>query len=172
MFLFGGNTRSNNSVGCLIMGVVVVVLGFFLLRGLYTILMWVAPVLLVLALVIRWQVFPATFRNWLKTMKTNPLSGIIQVAFAVLAFPLFALYMFLLAAGGRKMEQLQDQFRTRNTTAPEEEFADFEEIESRPKRILRTEEPLEPPVILREEPKPPRPNEEKKLDNPYDQLFK
>ena len=139
MFLFGGNTRSNNSVGCLIMGVVVVVLGFFLLRGLYTILMWVAPVLLVLALVIRWQVFPATFRNWLKTMKTNPLSGIIQVAFAVLAFPLFALYMFLLAAGGRKMEQLQDQFRSRNTAAaPEEEFADFEEIESRPKRILRT----------------------------------
>ncbi len=164
--------RSNNGWGCLVMGILGAVVTFLVLRGLYHLLAWVAPVLLVLALVIRWQVFPATFRNWINTLKTNPLIGVLQLVFAGLAFPFFALYMFLLAVGGNKMEQLRDQFQQpRNTRAVEEEFTEFEEIESRPKGEPRSREPIEPPIIIREEPPPPRPAEPKKPENPYDQLF-
>lgn len=155
------------------MGILGAVAFFLILRGLFTLLAWAAPVLLVLAMVIRWQVFPATFRNWTNTLKTNSLSAILQLAFAILAFPFFALYMFLLALGGRKIEQLQDRFRGQSPqAAPEEEFVDFEELESRPKGTTRRDEPLDPPIIIREEPMPPRKEEIKKPDNPYDQLFK
>ncbi len=157
------------------MGVLGAVAAFLLLKGLYTILLWAAPILLILALVVRWQVFPATIKSWVKTLKTNPLSAVIQAAFAVLAFPFFALYMFLLAIGGNKMEELRDRFQQPRDTRPavEEEFADFEEIESRPKGEPRSRELMEPPIILREEPTPPpRQSDDKKLDNPYDQLFK
>ena len=155
------------------MGILGAVAFFLILRGLFTLLAWAAPVLLVLAMVIRWQVFPATFRNWTNTLKTNSLSAILQLAFAILAFPFFALYMFLLALGGRKIEELQGRFRRpEQQTSPEEEFVDFEELESRPKGTARRDEPLEPPIIIREEPTQPRQGEGKQLDNPYDQLFK
>lgn len=156
------------------MGILGAVAGFLLLRGLYNLLLWAAPVLLVLALIIRWQVFPATLKNWLKTLQTNPLSAIIQLAFAVLAFPFFALYMFLLAIGGNKVEQLREQFQQplNQRPVPEEEFVDFEEIESRPKGEPRSREPIEPPIIIVEEPPAPRQSEPKKPDNPYDQMFK
>lgn len=156
------------------MGILGAIVAFFLLKGVYTLLLWAAPVLLIVAAVVRWQVFPATFRSWLKALRTNPLSGIIQLAFAVLAFPFFALYMFLLAVGGNKIEQLRDQFQQPSApqVAKEEEFVDFEEIESRPKGGSRSREPLEPPIIIREEPSPTRQSADKKLDNPYDQLFK
>ncbi|MCY7329869.1 MAG: hypothetical protein LH618_15050, partial [Saprospiraceae bacterium] len=169
MFLFSSTTRSNSGLGCLVMGVLGAVVGFILLRGLYTLLLWVAPVLLVLALIIRWQVFPATLKNWLKTLQTKPLIGILQAAFAILGFPFFALYMFLLAIGGNKVEQLRDQFQQPLNTrpVPEEEFVDFEEIESRPKGEPRGREPIEPPIIIVEEAPKPRQNEPKKPDNPY-----
>ena len=173
MFIFNSNTRGNNGLGCLVMGVLGAVAGFLLLKGLYNLLLWAAPVLLILALVIRWQVFPATLKNWVNTLRTNPLMGVLQAAFAVLGFPFFALYMFLLAIGGNKIEQLRDQYQQpmNNRPAVEEEFADFEEIESRPKGEPRSREPIEPPIIIIEEPPTPRPSEPKKPDNPYDQLF-
>jgi len=173
MFVLNSNLRGNNGFGCLLIGVLGAVAFFLILRGLYTLLYWIAPVLLILALIIRWQVFPATFRNWANTLTRNPLSAILQLAFAVLAFPLFSLYMFLLALGGNKVDELKNQFKSQepNIAPPEEEFVDFEEIESRPKSTPHNE-PLEPPIIIREEPTPPRREDGKNPDNPYDQLFK
>ncbi|MEO6036979.1 MAG: hypothetical protein ABIQ93_01115 [Saprospiraceae bacterium] len=173
MFLNNSNIRSNNGVGCLVIGVLGAVAFFLILRGLYSLLYWITPVLLILTLVIRWKVFPAVFRNWLQTLNTNPLSAILQLVLAVVGFPFFALYLFLLAVGGRKVEQLQNRFRPQDPRAvPEEEFVDFEEIESRPKGSPRNDEPLNPPIIIHEEPPPSRQDEGKKPDNPYEQLFK
>ena len=135
MLLFNSNMRSNGGLGYLVMGILGAMAAFFLLRGLYTLLWWAAPILLIVALVIRWQVFPATFRNWWKTMRTNPLSGVIQVAFATLAFPFFALYMFLLAVGGNKIEQdcgISSSSPARHTLSGRR-VCEAEEIESRPK---------------------------------------
>ncbi len=170
MILLNSNMRGNNGLGCLVMGVLGAVAFFMILGGLYSLLKWVAPVLALLALIIRWQVYPAVFKNWVTTLRTNPLFGIGQLAFAVFAYPFFALYLLVLAVGGNKVEELQNRFKTQDPLPPrEEEFVDFEELESRPKSVPRNE-PLEPPIIIREE--TTRKEEPKKPDNPYDQLFK
>ena len=146
--------------------VLVVVGGYYLLQGLYYLLLWAAPALLVLALIINWRVFPDTIKSWLKSLETNPLNALITLALVVLVFPFFSLYLFLKALGYRKMEQLRNQFGQAEMPPEEEEgFVDYEELESRPKRNYSMDDAIpEPPAEpVKEEPK--------KEQNPYDSLF-
>jgi hypothetical protein len=120
-------------LGCLLAVALIVFASYYALKGLYYVLWWAAPALLVLALIINWRVFPDTLRNWLDTLETRPLAGIINAAFAVLAFPFFALWLFIKAVGYRKLENMKRTFENaQNPQNPESEFVDFEEIESRP----------------------------------------
>ena len=86
-------------LGCLLGLALTIFLIYYALKGLYFILWWASPALLVLALIINWRVFPDTLKNWLDTLENKPLSGIISAAIAVLAFPFFTLYLFLKAVG-------------------------------------------------------------------------
>ena len=157
-------------LGCLITAVALAIGGYYLLQGLYYLLLWAAPALLVLALVINWRVFPDTLRNWLNSLRTNPLSAIISLGIAVLAFPFFSFYLFLKALGYRKMEQLRQQYRDPNThrAQQEEDFASYEELESTPKAPTGQNSsqhtdlpPVKPDIQV--------PPEE---DNRYDSFFK
>ncbi|MFN0037662.1 MAG: hypothetical protein ACKVUS_21585 [Saprospiraceae bacterium] len=128
------------SFGCLISAVLILVGGYYLLQGLYYLLLWAAPALLVLALIINWRVFPDTLKNWLKHLESSPLSALLALALVVLVFPFFSLYLFLKAIGYRKMEQLRRQFgAAENPREDEEGFAEFEELESKPKQPLGIE---------------------------------
>ncbi|MDO8365678.1 MAG: hypothetical protein Q7T20_02690, partial [Saprospiraceae bacterium] len=112
-YSFGGrnlNQFPGGGLGCLIFSVLLIVGGYYLLQGLYYLLLWAAPALLVLALIINWRVFPDTLKSWLKSLEANPVSALLTLAIAVLAFPFFSLYIFLKAIGYRKMEQLRRQF--------------------------------------------------------------
>lgn len=179
---------SGGGIGCLIFGVLGLVAAFFILKGLFYLLYWASPVLFLLALIINWRAVTDTFRNWLKSMETNPLGGLLMAALAVLAFPLFALFLFVKALGYKKMQQFQREFGQGGQTT-EGEFVEFEELESRPKTDLKTDQPMEPPVLPEKEPERahgkkhkakdeqpdeserPRTAEPKKPENPYDKLF-
>jgi hypothetical protein len=154
------------SLGCLIAVVLVCVGLYYLLQGLYHLLLWAAPALLVLALIINWRVFPNTLNHWVKTLETNPLSALLSLALAVVAFPFFALYLFLKALGYRKMEQLRQQFGEAQKPRDSAEYAEFEEIESTPKQP--SGQPVED---LGEPPAPPEKQPRKKDENPYDTFF-
>lgn len=149
-------------LGCLIGLALIVFLTYYALKGLYYILWWASPALLVLALIINWRVFPDTLKNWLDSLESRPLSGLITAAFAVLAFPFFALWLFLKAVGYRNLKNMQQEFS--NTQPPQDEFVDFEEIESRPIGKAPEPEPVEVPKTAKEE-KP------KQDENPYDGFF-
>lgn len=170
IYQFSSGGRSMNQfpgggLGCLIFTALIIVGGYYVLQGLYYLLLWAAPALLVLALIINWRVFPDTIKNWLKSLETNPLSALLSLAVAVLIFPFFSLYLFLKAIGYRKMEQFRQQFGEPEKPSAQEEFVEFEELESKPKRSFEEEpEILELPI----EPEPPKP---KKDQNPYDSLF-
>lgn len=159
------NQFPGGGLGCLIFMVLLVVGGYYILQGLYYLLLWAAPALLVLALIINWRVFPDTIKSWLKTLEANPLSALISLAFAVLVFPFFSLYLFLKAIGYRKMEQLRRQFGEPENPREEEGFAEFEELESKPKR------PFEQDDEIPELPAEPEKQEPKKDQNPYDTFF-
>lgn len=150
-------------LGCLIGLALIVFITYYTLQGLYFILLWASPALVVLTLIINWRVFPDTFKQWLDTLESRPLSGLIGAAFAVLAFPFFALWLFLKALGYRKMESLKREFENAQNP-PEEDFVEFEEIESRPMGKAPEPEPLEAP-------EPKEKEKPKQEENPYDGFF-
>ena len=187
--------NGGGGIGCLIFGIIGMVAAYFILKGLFKLLYWASPVLLVLALVINWRAVVDTLKNWLKSLETNPVGGLLMAALAVLLFPVFSLYLFVKALGYRKIEQMQREFRANNP--PTDEFVEFEELESTPKGGTKAEAPSEPPVLPEKEPEQtsgkkhkakekerhaedispdneaekPRTDAAKKPENPYDRLF-
>jgi hypothetical protein len=190
MFVYssGGGFRAarfnGGGIGCLIFGVIGMVAAYFILKGLFKLLYWASPVLFILALVINWRAVMDTLKNWLKTMETNPVGGLLSAALAVLLFPVFALYLFVKALGYSKVEQMQRDFGANQP--PADEFVEFEELESTPKGGSTADTPQEPLVLPEKEPERskgkahkakgkaedlPKQEEPKKPENPYDQLF-
>jgi hypothetical protein len=173
MFVRMQNRSPLGGLGCLVFGILGLVAGYYILRGLFYLLWWAAPVLFLLAVVINWKIVATAGRNLLGLWQSRPLTGLLTTGLVVLAFPVVALLLFLAALGNRRMEQVMARFNERGqnpATAPlEDEYTEFEELESHPKIPLRKEpEPLERPT---EDKKPQPPAEDKKPDNPYNQLF-
>lgn len=162
----GLNQFPGGGFGCLLFLVLAAIGGYYIVQGLYSILLWAAPALLVLALIINWRVFPDTLKSWFKTLEANPLNALLLLALAVLVFPFFSLYIFLKAVGYRKLEQLRRQFDESNPPRGEETFVEFEELESTPKTTNTEQEPPEVPIIESAKPAP-----EKGKQNPYDSFF-
>jgi hypothetical protein len=161
--------------GCLILGILGLVALWFILKGLYMLLYWIAPVLFVLALVVNWRAVADTGREFWGLLQRNPLGGLMLGAFCVLAFPLLTLYLFFRALGYNKVQELKRQFgQDTQGPQPEGDFADYEELESQPKsrRPAAGEEPMDIPLAPDPEPAPPPAKAEaKKPGNPYDQMF-
>lgn len=172
IYQFSSGGRSLNQfpgggVGCLVFAVLAVVGGYYLLQGLYYLLLWAAPALLVLALIINWRVFPDTAKNWVKILHTNPLSALFFLVLSVLLFPFFSLYLLLKAIGYRKIEQLRQQFQDPEQKIVETEFVEFEELESTPKQgqgEVDEAPPVKPEILQANKPEKPQ--------NPYDSYFK
>ncbi len=160
---------SGGGVGCLIFGILGLIAAWYILKGLFYLLYWASPALLVLSLIINWRAAADTVKDWLGTLKTNPLGGLVSAALAVLLFPVFTLYLFLKALGYNKMEQMRRDFGQKQAPA-EGEFVEFEELESTPKEGPAQDTAAEPPV-LPEKDAPQARVEPKKPENPYDQFF-
>lgn len=167
---------SGGGIGCLVLGVLGLVAAYFILKGLFYVLYWASPALFVLALIINWRAVADTFKNWFKSMETNPLGGLLIAALAVLAFPFFTFYLFLKALGYNKIQQFQKEFGQHSQPA-EDAFTEFEELESVPKTELKTEQNFAPPPLPEKEPEQPQKAKSKKQEqapkpeNPYDKLF-
>ena len=174
------NFNGGGGIGCLIFGILGMVAAFFILKGLFKLLYWASPVLFVLALVINWRAVVDTLKNWLKTMETSPVSGLLSAALAVLLFPVFALFLFVKALGYSKVEQMQREFGADRN--PGDDFVEFEELESTPKGGVKRDAPAEPldlPVTENEAPakqsgsetRDEKAKEQPRPGNPYDELF-
>lgn len=157
------NNRGGGGLGCLVFGILFFVAAFYILKGLFTLLLWAAPALFVLALVINWRAVADTGKDFLRLLERNPLGGLLAGALAVVGFPVLALFLFLRALGYTKARPFDTTARQAQQ-APEDDFVEFEELESRPKNVPpEPEEPIEPPEIPEKEVEKP--------ENPYDQLF-
>ncbi len=161
---YAARFSGGGGLGCLIFGILGLIAAYYILKGFFILLYWAAPALFVLALIINWRAVADTLKDWFKTLENNPLSGLLIAAITVLAFPVFALYLFVKSLGYRKIEQMQ-----RAERAAEGEFVEFEELESRPKEDADDDQPIEPPELPEQEQSKAR--GAKKPDNPYDQFF-
>lgn len=129
---------------------------FYLLRGIFIILSWIAPVLLVAAFIIKRSVVINYVKWLLKTLKQNPLLGILAIVLSLLGYMLVFPYLFLKALFVKRVEDMH-QAHLRQTQG---ELVDYEELDS---NIFEEE------TGFNELPPVDRPA--KKKDSDYQQLF-
>jgi hypothetical protein len=149
----GFNIRFSGIVGFAFMVLIFVAL-FFLAKGVFTLLSWIAPVLIILTLVIN----PRTILNYLRFMlsllQRNPLGGILGIILSVIGFPILSGVLFGKAILDRKVRKLNQAYQAEK----EGEFVEFEEI-IKPDRETKLDLPP-----IEKEPQQPK-------ENPYKDLF-
>jgi hypothetical protein len=99
-----------SSIGCLIVGGLVLVGMFYFLNALYKLLWWAAAPLFVLALIINWRVVVGSLQRFGRMFQHRPLTGVISLIFAVVMFPFLCLSWFLMALGSKRLEKWQRDF--------------------------------------------------------------
>jgi hypothetical protein len=179
MFVYTNLNRRPGGGGCLVFGIIGIIVAYYILKGLFSMLMWAAPFMFVLALIISWRAVADVGKRFLKLLETNPLVGLIVGALAVVAFPVLSLYLVIKAIGYNQAGTSNQAFNgQRQTTEPQDDFVEFEELESRPKSAPPAPEPMKEPEIPEKEihqapapkkttPKAPPPPPK----NPYEDLF-
>ncbi len=129
---------------------------FYLLRGIFIVLTWVAPLLLIAAFFIKKSVV-INYGKWLfSTLKRNPLLGILAILLTGLGYMVVFPYLFLKALFVKKVDDLEQE-RIRRTQG---DLVDFEELDS---QIFDEEGGF---IKL-----PPVDDSDKKKDSDYQQLF-
>ena len=128
---------------------------FFILQGVFFILKWVAPALLVAAFIIDRSVV-INYVKWLgKMVRSNPIYGIGAILLSLLGYMVVCPYLFAKALFKKKIKEVTEEYEK----SEKGEFVDYEEISSKPNK----EEPLELPRLER--------MERKQQNSDYDNMF-
>ena len=178
--------RSGGGLGCLVFGILAAVFGYYILAGFFYLLIWAAPALFILALIIDWRAVLDTGKSLAGYIQRNPVTGIVLGALLVVGtgiystglqpldrlgywlvqggFPLLALFVLLRALGYKQLNQFKRTMQEQQQPI-EEEYVEFEELESRPKNAPPEPEPplQQPPTSEKQEPK---------SGNSYDDIFR
>jgi len=151
----GFNIRLNGIIGFVFLVMLFVGL-FFLAKGIFTLLAWISPVLIVGALLINYRTIINYFRFMLSLLQRNPLSGIVAIILSVIGFPILSGVLFGKAILDRKVKKLVQAHQAREQA----EFVDYEEVIPQKKETT-----LDLPPLEKEAPAP------KPKDNRYEDLF-
>ncbi|MBI5916635.1 MAG: hypothetical protein HY842_14755 [Bacteroidetes bacterium] len=143
--------RIDSITGALIL-VAFLVAMFFVVKYSLIVLSWVAPLLLIAALIIDRSVV-INYVKWIfSTLKSNPLLGIGAIIFTILGYMVVFPFLFAKALFKKKIKAAHQRFEQEK----QGELIDFEEIESKPAKG----KPLELPQLKKQERK-----------SEYDQMF-
>ena len=145
-----------NSITSILILVLVFVALSFVVKSVFTILSWVAPVLLVLAAIFDYRTI-IDYGKWLMNLlRKDILMGIGAVVLTVVGFPVIAGFLFAKALFRKKVGELEKNMQTQQ----EGQFVEYEEVESKPLETLEL-----PPIE-------PEPRVEPKTNkNDYEDLF-
>jgi hypothetical protein len=130
---------------------------FFVAKGVFTILSWVAPVLLLATLIIDHKVVLNYFSFIFKLLKENTVVGVVAVVVTFFAYPFVAGFLFLKALGARQLKKMTDRVQQETNT-----YADYEEVKEEPEDFLELPQ-------TNSKPKEPSPQQR---PNDYDDMFK
>ena len=109
------------------------ILLYFMMRGIFTILAWAAPFLLIAAVLINYKTI-INFGKWLyRLIRGNPIVGIVAVVLCVFGFPVVSGFLFGKSLLDRKMRLLLEE------QEPRDEFIDYEEISNDPLKLKQLE---------------------------------
>jgi hypothetical protein len=151
----GFNLRFNGIIGFIFLVMLFVGL-FFLAKGIFTLLAWISPVLIVGALLINYRTIINYFRFILSLLQRNPLTGIIAIVLSVIGFPILSGVLFGKAILDRKVKKLVEAHQARE----QGEYVEYQEVVPQKKETT-----LDLPPLEKEAPAP------KSKDNRYEDLF-
>lgn len=122
--------KTNGIVGLLFFLLVLVAL-YYLAKGVFTLLMWLTPVLLIAALIIDYRSVVG-FVKWIGSLfQRNAILGIVVALLAVVLYPLTSGFLFVKALASKKIRSVKEDIVRRR----EGEFVQHEEMSSRPSRL-------------------------------------
>ena len=105
---------------------------FFLAKGIFTILSWAAPVLIIAALLINYQTVLGFLKYLWKLLLRKPLAGILAIILSVLGFPIVSGFLFGKAILDRRVKRIQSEIRRHH----EGELVDYEEVREGDAEVL------------------------------------
>ena len=176
-FSFGNSPKNPfSSIINLLIFLGVLVLMYLFVGGLFKLLYWVAPVLLIATLVINYRIVADYAIDVFETFRTDILWGVVKVAFTILCYPFVIGWLFAKSLIYRKVDKMKQDFDAQinaantnfgakpSVSADFADFADFEELSS--EMLDKNKAKKQEPIII-ELPKP----KDKQQDD-YDQFFK
>lgn len=127
---------------------------FFVAKGIFTILAWLAPIFLIATVVIDYKVI-LNYGKWLlNLLRKDLLLGIGGILLTVFGFPIIAGFLFVKALLYRKVKKMNQEFEGGSSG----DFLEYEEINE------EAPSTLELPTFEKEE-------KQEKKSNDYEQLF-
>ncbi len=136
--------KSSNPILSFIFITLVLVTLFYLAKGVFWVLTWAAPVLLIITLIIDAKVVLDYLSNLWNQLYKTPFFGILAIALSFFAAPVVIFYLFGKAMLKRKVAKFQNDFQQRyqgfenqqghyhqsqqNNITDDEGFAPYEEI--------------------------------------------
>ena len=127
---------------------------FFVAKGIFTILAWLAPILLVATALIDYKII-LNYGKWLLSLlQKNLLLGVGGILLTVFGFPIIAGFLFVKALLYRKVKKMNQDYKEEVSG----EFLEYEEVQD------DVSSPLELPTFEKEE-------RREKKSNDYEQLF-
>lgn len=154
-FSFGGKKNPMGSFGAIIGMIAILALIFFIAKGIFTILSWAAPVLLILAAVFDYTVITDYIKFIGKLFRENVLFGILSAVLTVFGFPVVAGFLFFRAFARKTLKNAMKK-------AEEERKPKFSEYEE----IHDEEDYLILPKVEKQQ------RQETSKNSDYDELFK
>ncbi len=124
---------------------------FWLVKGLYSFLSLIAPVLLIITAILNYRVITGYVAMLWSVFKSNWLMGILGAILTVVGLPFVSGYLFVKAILLKKIDSIQ----TAVEKEQQGEYMEFEDLSEEPSETLILKEP-EPKV---------------KKDNNYDKMF-
>jgi len=128
---------------------------FFLAKGVFWLLSWVAPVLLIITLIIDYTVVTDFFKFVWKLLREKTIMGILAVLLVVFGYPIVSGYLFFKALGKRTIKKAYERVEKDKNI-----FTDYEEV-------VEDDNFLELPPLNK---RPEAPIQSK--SNEYDDIFK
>ena len=147
-----------NVIPAILIGIFVLVALFYIAKMAFTILMYLAPVLLIITLFIDYKVV-LNYGKWVFAMMgRNPLMGVGLVLLSIVGAPVLSFFLFGKAMLKKKVKEMTQQFEEKT----EGEFVEYEEVEP---------EKEEGWVELPSPPKRQKTKQTRTSDNEYEDLF-
>lgn len=161
------NSKSNGPFGSIMSLLMVFVFFaalFYVASFVFKLLWWIAPILLLITLVMDHKIVTGYIEWVWNKLKVNPIMGVAFVLLTFFGFPVVAGYLFGKLMLRRKITKMTETMQQRGggvfTNKKEEDFVDYEEVDSEPTTRVELPKADLPPKV-----------KQKPENNKYDDFF-